>query len=136
MEAAKQQFDVLKELEFDMASEGLRDACIAEMKSCGNMASNLYQILGNWEKATRTAKDRDSTIRRKLIAAGKEALTIAIVAKIYVKYSSQNYEQYRRELNNGYINRDKEYLITLVEANQGMEYFRPMKMRKSERSGI
>ena len=42
LEAAKQRFDVLKESDFDMASEGLRDVYMAEMKSRGNIASDLY----------------------------------------------------------------------------------------------
>ena len=70
-----------------------------------------------------------------MITAEKEALTMTIIDKIYMSCSGQNYEQFRRELNNGYIDGNKEYLLTLVEANRRMEYFRLMKMQKSDRSG-
>ena len=42
LEAVKQRFNILKELGFNIASEGLRDVCIAEIKSRGNMSSDLY----------------------------------------------------------------------------------------------
>ena len=42
LEIAKQQFDVLKESGFNMASKELRDAYIAEIKSCRNITSDLY----------------------------------------------------------------------------------------------
>lgn len=93
-----------------MASEELRDTCIAEMKSHGNVATDLCAILRNQEKVTRTAKERDSTIGRKMIIARKDTLTIAIIVKIYVRRFRQSYEQFRRELNNSYTDGDKEYL--------------------------
>ena len=39
-------------------------------------------------------------------------------------------------MNNRYVDRDKEHPITLVKTNRRIEYFKPMKMRRPQRSGI
>ena len=104
------------------------------MRLCRNVATDSYRTLKNWEKATRTAKERNSTLRRKMSTAGKDALIIAIIAKICVRQSGQSYKKFGRELSNSYADGDKEYPITLVKVNHRIEYFKPMKMRRLERS--
>ena len=62
-----------------------------------------------------------------VIKLEKDALTSAIIARIYIRRSSQNYDQYRIQLYNGYIDGDKEYPVTMANANRRIEYHKLFK---------
>ena len=49
------------------------------------------------------------------------------MARIYIRRSSQNYDQYRIQLYNGYIDGDKEYPVTMANANRRIEYHKLFK---------
>ena len=49
-----------------------------------------------------------------------------IKARICIKRSGKDYEQFRRELSNQYNRRSSEYPQDVVEANRQLEYYRPI----------
>ena len=60
---------------------------------------------------------RTSLVGIEIDKKGKDTLTAAIMARIYMRRASQNYNQFKQELNKGYVDEDKEDYITFSEAN-------------------
>ena len=94
----------------------------------GQELGRTYSDLKGWKEALDDgAMDRE-------IAAGKKALTVVFRARVCVRRSGRTYDQFRRDLSNGYIARSREQPIDIVEANRQMKYYRPLHIgkRKSE----
>ena len=114
-----------------MTNEGLRDAFMNELHGHGQDKFLVYKQLLGWKDVPDNGTGADD------IAARKKALTNALRARIYMRRAGGNYEQYRREITNGYMRRSNEYPVDIPEAHRQMEYYRPVifKRRNDEDSG-
>ena len=120
LEASDHKFVVLREALFDIANEELRDAYMTELDNRGQQSSGAYTKLKAWKDAGNSGAKK---VAEKI---GKKTLTDVFRARIYIKRAGSNYEQYRREVSNGYVSRSREAPYDIVEANRQMEFYRPV----------
>jgi len=119
-EVVNHRYNILKESGFDLATDNLRDTLMVELSNRGQSESQMYKRLMGWKNAS---MDRSYA---EVVKVGKESLMQAFMARVCVKRAGREFEEFRREVYNGYVAGSREYPADIMDANRLMTYYRPI----------
>lgn len=119
MEGFENSYDVTERAGFNIANIGLRDLYMMELENQGHEAGATYTSLNRWKLA---ADDADG---RRAVKAGVVTLMNAFKAHVYVKQSGSHFLNFQLGLQNNHMAGNTTFPVTVVDANQHMEYWRP-----------
>ena len=112
LEASDHKFEVLQSTGFSFTTSEIRDNYLVGLRNRRQENSTVYQDLMRWKNAPSNKTEKNDHEQ------GIKVLNNDFRARVYIKQSSKEFDQFRRDLSNGYVSRSREMLFDVTEADR------------------